>query len=130
MRTTTTSPGHRPRRRATPRSHPKLSSRLSGQFRELRLPMFREHFESLAERAAKEPLSPMKYLSELTDLECQARRESRIARLMHQSRLPQSKTWHNFQWTRLPLSVSVLLWCGEQVSSAEKQHWDRINYPC
>jgi len=106
MSTTTTSPGHRPRRPATPRSHPKLTSRLSEQFRELRLPMFREHFESLAERAAKEPLSPMKYLSELTDLECQARRESRIARLMHQSRLPASKTWHNFQWTRLPLAVS------------------------
>jgi DNA replication protein DnaC len=106
MSTTTTSPGHRPRRPATPRSHPKLTSRLSEQFRELRLPMFREHFESLAEHAAKEPLSPMKYLSELTDLECQARRESRIARLMHQSRLPASKTWHNFQWTRLPLAVS------------------------
>jgi DNA replication protein DnaC len=106
MSTTTTSPGGRPRRPATTRSRPKLNSQLTEQFRELRLPMFREHFESLAERAAQEPLSHTKYLSELTDLECQARRESRIARLMHQSRLPQSKTWHNFKWTRLPLQVA------------------------
>jgi DNA replication protein DnaC len=83
-----------------------LSAQLTEQFRELRLPMFREHFESLADRAVQEPLSHTEYLSELTELECQARRESRIARLMQQSRLPSSKTWHNFQWTRLPLQVA------------------------
>jgi DNA replication protein DnaC len=106
MSTTTTSPGGRKRRPATTRGRAKLNSQLTEQFRELRLPMFREHFESLAERAVQEPLSHTKYLSELTDLECQARRESRVARLMHQSRLPSSKTWHNFQWTRLPLQVA------------------------
>ncbi|MBD3347784.1 MAG: AAA family ATPase [Candidatus Eisenbacteria bacterium] len=68
--------------------------------------MFREHFESLAERAVQEPLSHTEYLSELTELECQARRESRIARLMQQSRLPSSKTWDNFEWTRLPIQVA------------------------
>jgi DNA replication protein DnaC len=83
-----------------------LSAQLTEQFRELRLPMFREHFESLADRAVQEPLSHTEYLSELTELECQARRESRIARLMQQSRLPSSKTWRNFQWTRLPLQVA------------------------
>lgn len=106
MSTTTTSPGSRKRRPTTTKSGPKLNSQLTEQFRELRLPMFREHFESLAERATAEPLSHTKYLSELTDLECQSRREGRIARLMHQSRLPSSKTWHNFQWTRLPLQVA------------------------
>lgn len=106
MSTTTTSPGRRRRRPTTTSSSgPKLNTQLTEQFRELRLPMFREHFESLAERAAREPLSHTKYLAELTDLECQARRESRIARLMNQSRLPPSKTWHNFRWTRLPLQV-------------------------
>jgi len=105
MSTTTTSPGGRKRRPPT-KTGPKLNSQLTEQFRELRLPMFREHFESQAERATAEPLSHTEYLSELTDLECQARRESRIARLMHQSRLPSSKTWHNFQWTRLPLQVT------------------------
>ena len=60
----------------------------------------------LAEQAVQESAESHEYLSELTDLECQARRESRIARLMHQSRLPSSKTWSNFKWTRLPLQVA------------------------
>jgi len=68
------------------------------------MPMFREHFAPLAEKAATESRSHLEHLAELTDLECQARRESRIARLMQQSRLPTSKSWNNFDWTRLPLS--------------------------
>jgi DNA replication protein DnaC len=106
MSTPTTNPGGGKRRRTTSRSRPKLNTRLTEQFRELRLPMFREHFESQAERATREPLSHTEYLSELTELECQARRESRISRLLHQSRLPSSKTWHNFKWSRLPLQVA------------------------
>lgn len=105
MSTTTASPGGR-KRRPTKQAGPKLNAQLTEQFRELRLPMFREHFESLADRAVAEPLNHTEYLSELTDLECQARQESRIARLMRQSRLPSSKTWHNFKWTRLPLQVA------------------------
>ena len=41
----------------------------------------REHFEGLAERAVQQGRSPTEYLAELTELECQARRESRISRL-------------------------------------------------
>ncbi len=106
MSKSTTRVARRPPRPATTRGRPKRNARLTEQFRELRLPMFREHFESLAERAIAEPLSHTEYLSELTELECQARRESRITRLMQQSRLPSSKTWDNFQWTRLPLQVA------------------------
>lgn len=84
----------------------KSEAELTEQFRELRLPMFREHFASLAQRALQESLSHTEYLSELTDLECQARREGRIARLLAQSRLPSSKTWRNFDWTRLPLAAA------------------------
>ena len=79
---------------------------LADQLRELRLPMFREHFESLAERALTEPMSHPQYLAELTELECQARRESRIARLHRQSRLPSAKTWDAFDWSRLPLQLA------------------------
>ena len=104
MSKSTTSSGRR--RQATTRSRPKRNTQLTEQFRELRLPMFREHFESLAERAVQEGVSHPAYLAELTDLECQSRRESRIARLMQQSRLPSSKMWHNFKWTRLPLQVA------------------------
>jgi DNA replication protein DnaC len=84
----------------------KITTELTEQFRDLRMPMFREHFASLAEKAVQESISHIEYLSELTDLECQARRESRIARLMRTSRLPTSKTWANFNWTRLPLAVA------------------------
>jgi len=87
---------------AKPKSHRDLVE----QFRELRLPMFREHFEVQAERALQESLSHTAYLSELTELECQARRESRIARLLQQSRLPICKSWDNFDWQRLPIQVT------------------------
>lgn len=84
----------------------KITLELTNQFRDLRMPMFREHFANLAEQAVQESLSHLEYLAELTDLECQARQESRIARLMGDSRLPTSKTWSNFNWTRLPLTVA------------------------
>lgn len=88
-------------------SSPKRTAvELTEQFRDLRMPMFREHFAPLAEKAAMESRSHLEYLAELTELECQARRESRIARLMQQSRLPTSKSWNNFDWTRLPLAVA------------------------
>jgi DNA replication protein DnaC len=107
-RPTSGRPAHPPTRasQAKPAQSPKTNAELTGQLRELRLPMFREHFEPLAERAVQEPLSHTQYLAELTELECQARRQSRTARLMQQSRLPSSKTWDNFQWTRLPLGVA------------------------
>lgn len=68
--------------------------------------MFREHFANLAEKATQDSRSHLAYLSELTELECQARQQSRIARLMQQSQLPSSKTWSNFRWERLPLNIS------------------------
>ena len=83
-----------------------MTNELTEQFRDLRLPMFREHFVHLADQAVQESRSHVEYLSELTELECQARRESRITRLMHQSLLPTSKTWDNFKWARLPLQVA------------------------
>ncbi len=84
----------------------KMATELTEHFRDLRMPMFREHFASLAEKAVQESLSHLEYLSELTELECQARRESKIARLLRDSRLPTSKTWSNFDWTRLPLTIA------------------------
>jgi DNA replication protein DnaC len=79
---------------------------LKEQFRELRLPMFREHFPSLAERATRETWSHPQYLAELVRLECQTRRERRIQRLLEQSRLPRAKNWENFDWKRIPLTVA------------------------
>jgi DNA replication protein DnaC len=83
-----------------------LTEELKEQFRELRLPMFREHFERVAEQAGRESLSYPQYLAELTRLECQTRRQRRIQRLLEQSRLPRDKTWANFDWKRIPLQVA------------------------
>lgn len=83
-----------------------LEKQLTEQFRELRLPMFRDHFSRQAERAVTEGRSHTEYLAELTSLECDARREGRIKRLMHRSRLPLSKSWDSFNFGRLPLHVT------------------------
>jgi DNA replication protein DnaC len=87
--------------------HPEpAEERLTEQFRSLRLPMFRDQFQASADRAAKEKQSHVQYLAELTTLECQARHESRIKRLMTNSGLPLGKTWETFHFDRLPLSVT------------------------
>ena len=72
------------------------------QLQELRLPAFRDHFPSQAERAATENWSYPQYLEALTTLECEARTQGRIRRLAAASRLPTGKTWDQFQWSRLP----------------------------
>ena len=82
------------------------TSRLTEQLKELRLPTIRDQFQESAVRAATENLSHLAYLSELTTLECEARREGRIKRLMTRSKLHPGKTWANFNFKRLPLQVT------------------------
>lgn len=96
-------PKESPQDRSPP---PLCREELQEQFRELRLPMFHEHFQRLAEQAARESLGHAQYLAELTRLECQTRRERRIQRLLEQSRLPRAKSWENFDWQRIPLAVA------------------------
>ena len=83
-----------------------LSPQLTEQFRSLRLPSFRDHFHEAADRAAAEQISHLQYLSELTTLECEARRQGRIKRLLTRSRLPAGKSWETFDFGRLPLTVT------------------------
>ena len=83
-----------------------LSPQLTEQFRSLRLPSFRDQFQEAADQAAAEQLSHLQYLSELTTLECETRRQGRIKRLMTRSRLPAGKTWETFDFGRLPLTVT------------------------
>ena len=91
--------------RTTPVALPPTSERLTEQFRALRLPTFRDHFRSQADRAAKENLSYTQYLEALTNLEVEARMQGRIRRLAMAARLPAGKTWDQFQWSRLPKPV-------------------------
>jgi DNA replication protein DnaC len=87
----------------------RASERLTEHLRELRLPAFRDHFQSQADRAAKENLSYPQYLEALTSRECEARTQGRIRRLLGNSRLVSGKTWDQFQWPRLPRLVQQQL---------------------
>lgn len=79
---------------------------LTEQLRELRLPEFREHHETLARRAERESLSYEQYLQELVSLECQTRQTNRIEGALRKSRLPLEKTLESFDLKRLPSPLS------------------------
>jgi len=82
------------------------TERLATQLKELRLPTFRENFQALADQAVREGLSHSQYLAELASRECQTRNHSRVQRLLRNSRLLAGKTWEQFQWSRVPLTVT------------------------
>ncbi len=71
--------------------------------RELHLPAMRSGFEEVALRAQQESQSYERYLLELTERECQARRGNRIERLLRDSRLPPEKTLESLDLKRLPM---------------------------
>ena len=83
-----------------------LPHQLTEQFRELRLPSFRDHFQEAATQAATENLSHLEFLSALATLECEACRDGRIRRMMTRSRLLYGKTWGTLKFDRLPLNVT------------------------
>jgi len=89
-----------------PSPRDETTERLQAQLKDLRLPMFRENFQTLADQAVREGLSHPQYLAELTNRECQTRNHSRVQRLLRNSRLLQGKTWDQFQWSRVPLQVA------------------------
>ena len=79
-----------------------FKDQLNEYLRELHLPTVRRLFEEKARHAERETLSYERYLHELAELECQERRENRIARLLHASKLPLEKTLDSFDAKRLP----------------------------
>jgi DNA replication protein DnaC len=78
---------------------------LAEQLKELRLPTFREEHQSLADHAAREHWTHTRYLAELATRECHARTQNRVVRLLRNSKLLPGKTWEQFKWSRLPLTV-------------------------
>lgn len=74
--------------------------------RELHLPTFRDQFEALADRAVQESFSYERYLGQLAEQECEARRMSRIERWLRESDLPVEKNLARFDMKRLPPTVS------------------------
>jgi DNA replication protein DnaC len=82
-----------------------MKSRLIDYLKELHLPTMRGSFEELAHRAQQESHSYERYLMELAERECQARRGRRIERLLRESRLPLAKTLEALDLKRLPPKV-------------------------
>src|ERR1700740_2167744 len=58
----------------------------------LHLPSFLEHYVELAERAAPEGWSHVRYLTELVALEANDRPDRRMTRLLKEAKLPREKT--------------------------------------
>ena len=74
--------------------------------RELHLPTVRSSFEEMARRAEQETLSYERYLLELTERECQVRRQNRVERWLRQSKLPLEKDLPGFDLKRLPAKIA------------------------
>ena len=84
------------------RPYSEIQQTLKTGLKELRLPTIRACWESAAERADKEGLSPEQYLLELVEAECQQRQHRRIQRQLKRSQLPLEKTMECFDLSRLP----------------------------
>jgi DNA replication protein DnaC len=87
----------------------KPDSELVASLRELGLPTVRACYAELAESARRESLSYEAYLLEVTQRECQRRRQSRMERLLRESRLPVDKSLGAFDLKRLPGKVSAVV---------------------
>jgi len=78
---------------------------LISYLKELHVPTIRECYEDIARTAEQESLSYERYLLELAEKECEARRERRIDRLLRESRLPLEKNIDSFDLKRIPAKV-------------------------
>src|SRR4051794_18301846 len=81
---------------------------LQALLKELHLPAFRAGYEEMARQAQAEGLSFQQYLLGLAQRECQERRNKRVERLLHDSRLPLEKRWQTLDLKGLPPKVVQL----------------------
>jgi len=82
---------------------------LTSCLKELHLPTARGCYGELADAARREELSYEAYLLEVSQRECQGRRQHRIERLLRESRLPVQKNLGAFDLKRLPGKVSSVV---------------------
>ena len=85
-----------------------VSAQLALLLRSFRVAGFAENYPLVSEQAEKASLSYEGFLYELAKIEAEERRERRIQRLLHKSRLPPDKTLDSFKLERVP-SVSARL---------------------
>jgi len=79
-----------------------VKATLNEHLRDLRMPGIREGYESAARRAAKDDLGYEAYLLDLVKQESQMREQTRIDRVLRQSKLPLDKNLSSFDLKRLP----------------------------
>jgi DNA replication protein DnaC len=72
--------------------------KISEQLVHLRLPFIRQHYQSLADEAAREQWTHLQYLSRLSEGESPQRHERCIARRIAAARFPVIKTLEHFDW--------------------------------
>jgi len=82
-----------------------VKATLDEHLRDLRMPAIREGYESAARRAAKNDLGYEEYLLDLVDQESQMREQTRIDRVLRQSKLPLEKDLASFDLKRLPTKL-------------------------
>jgi DNA replication protein DnaC len=85
------------------------AAHLTVRLKELRLPAIRACYREEAENARKASLTYERYLAELVEREAEARRCSRVERLLRASKLPPGKTMASFDASRLPAKVASQL---------------------
>jgi DNA replication protein DnaC len=86
-------------------AHKDVKELLLECLKELHLPALRAGYEELARQAQQESLSYEQYLLGLVQRECQERRNKRVERWLHASRLPLEKSWQGLDLKRLPAKV-------------------------
>lgn len=77
----------------------RADSVLAEQLHYLQLGYFQEHYQCLAEQAAREQWPPVQYLSRLVEGEAALRRDRATQRRLKAARFPVIKSLEEFQWT-------------------------------
>ena len=78
---------------------------IDNNLKHLHMPTLRRSYEEIAGQARADSWSYEQYLLELSNLECETRRQNRIIRNLRISKLPPSKTFDNFDKKRLPAKI-------------------------
>jgi DNA replication protein DnaC len=86
-----------------------IHEQICDYLKQLHMPTMRGCYQQIAYSARSESFSYEQYLVELLKLECEVRRQNRIARNLRASKLPTSKTLDNFDKKRLPAKVAAHL---------------------
>jgi len=84
----------------------KIAHKLSMCLKNLHLPGIKEYYLKITEEAVKNSMTYEEYLLTLLEIECEARYNKRIYRLMRESGLPEDKRMDNFDMKRLPLKIN------------------------